>query len=115
MVRRHSKTRRRSHKGGNMPRVYTPPVVKTVAEEPKELASQLGDTVSGAVRATQASYIRNREKLRQGTKGIMDNVRSFGSAITQKLGSLFGGRKKSHRRSRRGGRRSVRRHNRMRK
>jgi len=99
-----------------MPRVYTPPVVKTVTEEPKEFASQVGDTVSGAVKATQASYIRNRDKLRQGTKGLMDNVRNFGSAITQKLSSLFGGRRKSHRRiRRRGGRRSMRRHHRTRK
>jgi len=115
MVRKHFKTRKRGHKGGNMPRVYTPPVVKTVAQEPKELADKLGDTVSGAVQATQASYIRNRDRVRQGTKGLMDNVRSFGNTITQKLGSLFGGRRKSHRRGRRGGRRSVRRHNRTRK
>lgn len=114
MVRRHVKTRR-GHKGGNMPRVYTPPVVQTVTEEPKELASQLGDTVSGAVKATQASYIRNRDKLRQGTKGLMDNVRNFGNTITQKLTSLFGGRRKLHRRSRRIRRRSGRRHNRTRK
>ena len=109
MVRRHSRTRKRRHKGGNVPRVYTPPAVKAVAEQPKELADQLGDTVSGAVKATQASYIRNRDKVRQGTKGLMDNVRNFGSAITQRLGSLFGGRRKSHRRSRRG-RRTIRRH-----
>ena len=110
MVRRHSKTRK-TYKGGNIPRIYTSPVVKTVANEPKELATQMGDTVSGAVKATQASYIRNRDRLRQGTKGLMDNVRSFGNTITQKLGSLFGGRRKSHRRARRTGRRNVRRHN----
>jgi hypothetical protein len=110
-MRRHSRTRKTRHRGGNTSRIYTPPVVRTIAEEPKDLAEKMGDTVSGAVKATQASYIRNRDRVRQGTKGLMDNIRDFGNAITQKLGSLFGGR----RRSRRHLKRSTRRHRRSRR
>lgn len=109
-MRRHSRTMKRGRKGGNMRPVYTPPVMKTMAAEPKALADQVGDSVSDAMRATQATYIRNRDKVREGTKGIFDNVKNFGSAITQRLGSLFGGRRKLHKRSRRHMKKSSKRH-----
>jgi len=90
--------------------VYTPPVMKTISTEPKALADQVGDTVSDAMRTTQASYIRNRNRVREGTKGLLDNVKNFGSSITQRLTSLFGGRRKLYKRSRRHLKRSTKRH-----
>lgn len=111
MMRKSPKTVRRNHAGGNVPNLRSSHVIKPVVREPKALADTVGDTVSGAVRATQASYIRNRDKVRQTTRGLMDNVRDFSNAITQRIGSLFGGRRKPYRRTRHRSRRVIRRRN----
>ena len=65
----------------------------------KGFAETAGDAVEGVVRATQATYIRNMDKLRRDSRSIVDRVKGFGNDLTRRLSGLVGGRRthKKHR------------------
>ena len=119
-TRRRVSKRRSVRRGGQPMGLYRGPIQRTISSpvstikkapaETKALAEQLGDSVTDAVKTTQAHYIRNKDKLRRGTQGMLDSFKSFGTNLTQRLGSLFGGKRRTkrtlrHKRGKKGNRR----------
>lgn len=106
--RRSAKTHRRPKRGGNLRSMRRMPSYKAPVRAVEDMgkgmeqgalaagkgfAETAGDAVEGVVRATQATYIRNRDKLRRDSRNIVDRVKGFGNALTRRLSGLVGGRR----------------------